>query len=181
MDSKCKVLTMLGNTAWIGSALAFLLIVQIASNNQLAVLARENHQWPDSPMKTLDFLNADRWASLKDEKNVYLLDIRTREEYAEGHVFGSKNIPLYELEMRAIKELPKEAIIVIYCGYDEKCEEKYRMARRPTPCTDVASLLQDNFGFQEIRILAVGRDELLMTGTIFSSYNYRLIHKRINS
>ena len=83
--------------------------------------------------------------------------------------------------MRAIKELPQDAVIVVYCGYDENCEEKYRMARQPTPCTDAASLLQDKFFFKDVNILAVEQDELIRTGTIFSSYNYGLIHQGINS
>lgn len=181
MDGRNGVLAVLGNLAWIGSAVALLSIVQVVSNTQLAAQAREHHRWPDRPMRTLDFLDADRWASLRDDEDIYLLDIRTREQYAEGHVLGSTNIPLYELEMRAVRELPREAVIVVYCGYDEKCEEKYRMARQPTPCTDVAALLQDQFGFREVRILAVGADELLRKGTVFSSYDYRLVHERINS
>jgi len=43
-----------------------------------------------------------------------LLDVRTREEYAEGHVAGSLNIPVQELAIRA-GELPQGHDIVVYC------------------------------------------------------------------
>lgn len=41
-----------------------------------------------------------------------LMDVRTREEYAAGHVPGSVNLPLDELE--AI-QYPKETPLFVYC------------------------------------------------------------------
>lgn len=176
-----RLLIALGNLAWFGSVAAVLAIVQISSNSQLAEEAKASHRWPDRPMKRLNFLNSARWVSLRGKPDLFILDIRTREDYAKGHILGSKNIPLYELEMRALREIPRDTSIIVYCGYDEKCEEKYRMARQPTPCTDVATLLLDRFGFDKVTILAVGQNELIATGTIFSSHSYRLMHERINS
>lgn len=43
-----------------------------------------------------------------------LLDVRERDEYAEGHVPGSVNLPLSELESRA-GELDKTAPTYVYC------------------------------------------------------------------
>ena len=45
-----------------------------------------------------------------------LLDVRTREEYASGHLDGAKSLPLDELEERILAELPdKNAKIAVYC------------------------------------------------------------------
>jgi rhodanese-related sulfurtransferase len=44
-----------------------------------------------------------------------LLDVRTPEEWADGHIDGATLIPLQELEARAASELPKDADIVVYC------------------------------------------------------------------
>jgi phage shock protein E len=44
----------------------------------------------------------------------YLLDVRTPEEFAEGHVPGAKNIPVAEIEGRAA-EVPKDRPVVVYC------------------------------------------------------------------
>jgi len=45
-----------------------------------------------------------------------LLDVRTEEEFAEGHIKGAILIPDYELADRAETELPnKDARILIYC------------------------------------------------------------------
>lgn len=48
-------------------------------------------------------------------EGLVLLDVRTPEEYAEGHVQNSKLLPLQELQQRAEKELPKDSPIVVYC------------------------------------------------------------------
>ena len=51
----------------------------------------------------------------KRAEGAVLLDVRSREEYKEGRVPGSKNIPVTEIR-RAEKELPdKEAPIYVYC------------------------------------------------------------------
>jgi len=43
-----------------------------------------------------------------------LLDVRTAEEYAEGHIKGAVLIPLQELEQR-ISEVPKDKQVYVYC------------------------------------------------------------------
>ena len=45
-----------------------------------------------------------------------LLDVRTDEEFREGHISGAILIPDYEIAGRAENELPdKAAIILVYC------------------------------------------------------------------
>jgi phage shock protein E len=44
-----------------------------------------------------------------------LLDVRTPEEWDQGHIEGATLISLQELEARAASELPKDAEIVVYC------------------------------------------------------------------
>ncbi len=43
-----------------------------------------------------------------------LIDVRSKPEYAAGHVEGAKNIPLDQVASR-IKEFPKDKDIVVYC------------------------------------------------------------------
>lgn len=45
---------------------------------------------------------------------VTVLDVRPREEFAQGHVPGAVNIPVHELEKR-LAELPKRREVVAYC------------------------------------------------------------------
>ena len=45
-----------------------------------------------------------------------LLDVRTKEEFDDGHIEGAILIPDFEIEVRAETELPdKDALILVYC------------------------------------------------------------------
>ena len=57
----------------------------------------------------------DAKALLDSNKNVYLLDVRTPEEYSQGRLAGSVLIPIGEFERR-IGEVPKNRTIVVYCA-----------------------------------------------------------------
>lgn len=43
-----------------------------------------------------------------------LLDVRTPEEFASGHIAGAVNIPLQELPQR-LGEVPQDRTVVLYC------------------------------------------------------------------
>ncbi len=49
-----------------------------------------------------------------DSGEVFILDVRTQEEYDEGHIMGATLIPLDELDSR-LKELPQDKKILVYC------------------------------------------------------------------
>ncbi len=50
------------------------------------------------------------------EKDYIIIDARTEEEFAEGHIKDAILIPEYEIANRAEKELPdKDALILVYC------------------------------------------------------------------
>ena len=57
----------------------------------------------------------DAKALLDSNKNVYLLDVRTPEEYSQGRLAGSVLIPIGEFERR-IGEVPENRTIVVYCA-----------------------------------------------------------------
>ncbi|MGH9850603.1 MAG: rhodanese-like domain-containing protein, partial [Blastocatellia bacterium] len=50
--------------------------------------------------------------------NMILLDIGDRKEFSAGHIPNAKNIPLDELDARALEELSDSKLIVIY-SHDE--------------------------------------------------------------
>jgi rhodanese-related sulfurtransferase len=62
----------------------------------------------------------DLLAALKTDQKILVLDVRSEQEYASGHVPGARNIPHDELESR-IEEVRVEGAerIVVYCesGY----------------------------------------------------------------
>ena len=50
------------------------------------------------------------------ESEYIIIDARTDEEFAEGHIENAILIPEYEIAQRAEKELPdKEQLILVYC------------------------------------------------------------------
>jgi rhodanese-related sulfurtransferase/DNA-binding transcriptional ArsR family regulator len=51
---------------------------------------------------------------LAKRRNVTVLDVRPREEYAAGHIPGAVSIPLDELDRR-LSELPDDGQIIAYC------------------------------------------------------------------
>ena len=53
---------------------------------------------------------------MADEANYIILDVRTPEEYAEGHIVNAINIPNETIGSNEIDELPdKSQLIMIYC------------------------------------------------------------------
>ena len=65
------------------------------------------------------FLNitAEEAKKLMDsEEGCIILDVRTREEYDQGHIPGAVLIPNTEIEAKAADLLPdKEQLILVYC------------------------------------------------------------------
>lgn len=52
---------------------------------------------------------------LDKDKSIYLLDVRTPQEYSQGKLAGSVLIPIGEIERR-VREVPKNKTIVVYCA-----------------------------------------------------------------
>lgn len=73
--------------------------------------AEENHK------VTYMNITAEEAKELMDTETDYIiLDVRTEDEYAGGHIPGAILIPDYEIEERAESELPdKEQLILVYC------------------------------------------------------------------
>lgn len=77
-------------------------------------------------MNILKFLNFNRQSKnlslnevkeiIRNNENAILIDVRSRQEFLEGHLNGSINIPLYELEQSCESKLQdKNSIIITYC------------------------------------------------------------------
>ncbi|MBQ6875941.1 MAG: rhodanese-like domain-containing protein, partial [Lachnospiraceae bacterium] len=64
-----------------------------------------------------------------------LLDVRSREEYANGHLRGAWNFPYEELEYAdgrrsCITGLPRGAPIIVYCDYGSHSMQAARILER---------------------------------------------------
>ena len=63
---------------------------------------------------TMEAISREVLAQRLEAGLVTLLDVRSEDEFVQGHVPGARNIPFAELEKR-LNELPRDAEIVAYC------------------------------------------------------------------
>ncbi|MGN1181547.1 MAG: rhodanese-like domain-containing protein [Faecalibacillus sp.] len=64
------------------------------------------------------FKSIDINQGIKEYKKIpgaVLVDVRTSQEYKEGHIPDSKNIPLQSLIVDAYKILKKDDVLFVYC------------------------------------------------------------------
>ena len=68
-------------------------------------------------VSTYEQITAEQAKTIMDtEKDYVIIDARTEEEFAEGHIENAILIPEYEIAQRAENELPdKEQLILVYC------------------------------------------------------------------
>ena len=74
-----------------------------------------------------------------DAENAVLLDVRTPQEYGEGHIPGSKNVPLQTLDkVRSVVE-NKDAELFVYC-YSGARSNQATVALRQMGYTNVQNI-----------------------------------------
>lgn len=84
--------------------------------------------------------------ALIDGGNVIILDVRTQEEFEQGHIKGAVLLPDYEIGAKAAKVLPdKEAKILLYCrsGNRSASASKKLLAMGYTDVLDFGGLATD--------------------------------------
>ena len=84
---------------------------------------------------------------LKNEINTVLVDVRSPQEYKEGHLDGSINIPLYDLERNCEElKMDKEKIIILYCQYGSRSHRALKIL--------------ENNGYKHLYQIKGGLDEI---------------------
>lgn len=64
----------------------------------------------------MENLNVNSWVNFKDNENAVLLDVRTAEEFGEGHIAGALNIDIFSpLFKEEIEKLDKNKAYYIVC------------------------------------------------------------------
>ena len=59
-------------------------------------------------------ISVEQAKQMIDNNEVFLLDVRTQEEFDDGYIEGAILIPDYELASR-LSEVPEDAKILVYC------------------------------------------------------------------
>ena len=98
-----------------------IMLMLIASFGTLVACGSNDHiketgdnSYSDKGYQTI---TAEEAMEMMEKNDSYiLLDVRTEEEFSEGHIEGAILIPDYELKEQAETKLPdKDALILIYC------------------------------------------------------------------
>ena len=67
----------------------------------------------------------------KAMQGAIILDVRSHQEYREGHIQGAINIPEYEIDNRIEREIPKKnQLVVIYCQYGSRSRNVYMKMKK---------------------------------------------------
>ena len=67
-------------------------------------------------MSIFDFFNINKGLKeYAEAENAVLLDVRTPQEYREGHIPGSKNVPLQTLDKVDSIVENKDTVLYVYC------------------------------------------------------------------
>jgi len=66
---------------------------------------------------------------IESRPNLIILDVRTQEEYDDGHIEGALLIPVSELEDR-LHELSKNSEILVYCRTGNRSSNAVNMLKR---------------------------------------------------
>ena len=82
-----------------------------------SMILNETTETTEDVLVPYEQITAEDAKKLMDAESDYIIvDARTEEEYAEGHIPGAILIPEYEIADRAQSELPdKDQLILVYC------------------------------------------------------------------
>ncbi len=88
---------------------------KIFKDKNCGKLFKNNNRFKDRFYKNINY--NELLNMRKNDKKVLLLDVRSKQEYNEGHLSGTILIPLFELKQRVEKEIPdKNKSIIVYCS-----------------------------------------------------------------
>lgn len=67
----------------------------------------------------------------KVSQGAILIDVRSNQEYREGHIQGAINIPDFEIEKKLRREVPKNnQSIVLYCQYGGRSRNAMKLMKK---------------------------------------------------
>lgn len=76
-----------------------------------------------STKENKDVNSSNDYKQIMEEKEYIVIDVRTKEEYDEGHVKGSINIPYDEINKDS--EIAKEKVVFVYCRSGVRSKKAY--------------------------------------------------------
>lgn len=75
-------------------------------------------------------INIEKLEEMKKQGAV-IIDVRSEQEFKEGHIEGAISIPEYEIENRIKNEIPYlEQTIVVYCGTGHRSKRAQKLLEK---------------------------------------------------
>ena len=67
----------------------------------------------------------------KQQEGAIVIDVRSTQEYSEGHLTNAINIPYYEISKK-IEDIvsSKETVIIVYCGVGARGKRAYKILKK---------------------------------------------------
>ena len=92
-------------------------------------------------------ISYDDLKELMRNKEIYLIDVRSGQEYEEGHLDGAINIPVYNIENEIQKKVKdKKETIILYCSSGSRSKK--------------AKNILEKLGYTEVYNLKEGIDKI---------------------
>lgn len=89
--------------------------------------------WKENKRETRssDFSYEEVRQKMKEKPETILIDVRSPQEYKEGHLEASINIPLYSLQAQEEEKLPdKSQSIILYCQSGNRSRKAMEILRK---------------------------------------------------
>lgn len=116
---KRRILKILG-------ALLCIACMETALYHALALPARQG------PTKAAALSPQETHAYMRATAGLLIVDVRSRKEFADGHLPAAVNIPLYAFPSR-IKSLPHDTPVLLHCQYGYRSLQAYKLLKRLRP------------------------------------------------
>ncbi len=75
-------------------------------------------------------INIEKIEEMKKQGTV-IIDVRSAQEFKEGHIEGAISVPEYEIKNRIKRELPNlEQTIIVYCGTGHRSRRAQKLLEK---------------------------------------------------
>jgi thioredoxin-related protein len=112
------------------------------------------------------------------KRDLPIVDIDPRPEFALHHIAGALNIPIMEIGSRAIHEVPKDSTVVVFCNFRPSCQpgsmserlQAYSFVGNPNQSyCGLGEWDLQQLGFRQLRVLSDDLAQLAKSGVRIAS------------
>jgi hypothetical protein len=127
-------------------------IGKLASRTEDLIFAKLGVQ---RPARSATAEPADRLREVREmlDRGVPVIDTRIRAQFVTANIAGSVNIPLDEIEMRLLHEVPRDRDVLVYCDYQPRCPVVLETGESESVCERAVKTVQAE-GFTKARLLS---------------------------